>query len=149
MPFLKSQGQGFSNFPSLFSTMTDALLCIFLAQTSYILDKTSPLEWNFWTFEWLDENLPNSSCHIWNHKSVFLLNFVSLFNAMGDKFSVLFQLKLCLIFTKGAHHSATFQTSDCSVEILPNLYFDRLLFWKRIKFQQKKEWRSYVSWYQS
>ena len=62
----------------------------FLAQTSYTLDKNSPLEWNFWTFEWLGENSPNSSCHLWNHKSVFLLNLAQIFNAMGDKSSVLF-----------------------------------------------------------
>ena len=94
----------------------------FLAQTSYILDKNSPSEWNFSTFEWLGENSRNSSCHIWNCKSVFLLNFASLFNAMGHKSSVLFLLKFYLIFTKGAHHSAKFQTSDCWGEISPNLY---------------------------
>ena len=42
----------------------------------------------------MGENSPNSSCHIWNYKSVFLLKFPSLFNAMGDKSSVLFYLKL-------------------------------------------------------
>ena len=35
-----------------------------------------------------------------------------------------------MIFTKGAHHSAKFQTFDCSGEISPNLYFDRLLLLK-------------------
>ena len=70
--------------------------------------------------------------------SVFLLNFASLFNAMGDKSSVLFQLKLYLIFTKGAHHSAKFQTFDCSGEISPNLYFDRLLLLKVYKVSAKK-----------
>ena len=123
-------------------------LVFFLAQTSYTLDKNSPLEWDFQTFEWLGENSPNSSCHIWNHKSVFLLNFASLLNAMGDKSSVLFYLKLYLIFTKGSHHSAKFQTSDCSGKLWPNFYFDRLLFWKCIKFQLKKVWKSYVSWCQ-
>ena len=48
------------------------LLYIFLAQTSYTLDKNSPSKWNFWTFEWLGENSPNSSCHFWNQESVFL-----------------------------------------------------------------------------
>ena len=83
MPFLKPQCQGFSNFASQFSAMRDNSSLFFLAQTSYTLDKNSPLGWNFGTFEWLGENLPNSSCHIWNHKSVFLLNFASLFNTMG------------------------------------------------------------------
>ena len=40
----------------------------------------------------------------------FSLNFASLFNVMGDKSSVLFLLKLYMIFTKRAHHSAKFQT---------------------------------------
>ena len=45
-----------------------------------------------------------------------------------------------MIFTKGAHHSAKFQSFDYLGEILPNLYFDRLLLLK-IKFQLKKVWR--------
>ena len=39
----------------------------FLAQTFILWTKS-----NFQTFEWLDENLPNSLCHVWNYKSVFL-----------------------------------------------------------------------------
>ena len=43
-----------------------------------------------------------------------------------------------MIFTKGAHHSAKFQTFDCSGEISPNLYFDRLLLLKVYKVPAKK-----------
>ena len=32
----------------------------------------SPSKWNFQTFQWICENLPNSSCHVWNYKSGFL-----------------------------------------------------------------------------
>ena len=32
-----------------------------------------------------------------------------------------------MIWTNGSHESAKFQTFDCSLEISPNLYFDRLL----------------------
>ena len=39
-------------------------------------------------------------------------------------------MKLYIIFTKGAHHSAKFQTFDCSVEKSLNLYSERLLFLK-------------------
>ena len=46
-------------------------ITIFLVQTSCTLDKNSPSKWNFWTFEWLGKNSQNS-CHICNHKSVFL-----------------------------------------------------------------------------
>ena len=52
-----------------------------------------------------------------------------------------------MIFTKGAHQSAKFQTFGCSGEISPNLYFDRLLLLKVYKISAKKVQRSYVSWY--
>ena len=52
---------------------TPLLFCIFLAQTSYTLDKNSPSQWNFCIFKCLGENLPNFSCHIWNHKFFFKL----------------------------------------------------------------------------
>ena len=105
----------------------------FLAQTSYTLDKNSPLE--FWEIGWKLTKLLMSNLK--SHVS-FSLNFASLFSAMGDKSSVLFYLKLYLIFTKGAHHSAKFQTFDCSGEISPNLYFDRLLLLKVYKVSAKK-----------
>ena len=77
----------------------------------------------------------------------FSLNFASLFNLMGDKSSVL-SWNFNMIFTKGAHQSAKFQTFDCSGEVLQNLYFDRLLLLKVYKVSAKKVWRKYVSWYQ-
>ena len=43
-----------------------------------------------------------------------------------------------MIFTKGDHQSATFQTFDCSGEISPNFYFDRLLLLKIYKISVKK-----------
>ena len=49
-----------------------------------------------------------------------------------------------MIFTKGAHRSAKFQTFDCSGEISPNLYFDRLLLLKVYKISAKKVQRSYI-----
>ena len=52
-----------------------------------------------------------------------------------------------MIFTKEAYQSAKFQTFDCSGEISPNLYFDRLLLLKVYKISAKKVQRSYVSWY--
>ena len=44
----------------------------FFSLNLYTLDKKSPSKWNFQTFEWLGENSPNSLCHVWNYKSVFL-----------------------------------------------------------------------------
>ena len=43
-----------------------------------------------------------------------------------------------MIFTKGAQRSAKFQTLDCSGEISPNLYFDRLLLLELYKVSTKK-----------
>ena len=43
----------------------------FFSSNLYTLDKNSPSNWNFQTFEWLGENSPNSSRHVWNYKSVF------------------------------------------------------------------------------
>ena len=41
-------------------------------------------------------------------------------------------------FPKAAHHSAKFQTLDCSGEISPDMYFDRLLLMKVYKVSVKK-----------
>ena len=43
-----------------------------------------------------------------------------------------------MIFTKGAHHNAKFQTFDCSGEDSLNFYFDRLLLLKVYKASSKK-----------
>ena len=68
----------------------------------------------------------------------FSLIFASLFSAMIDRSSVLFKLKLYMIWTKAAHQMAKFQTFDCSREISANLYFDRLLLLKVYKIPAKK-----------
>ena len=52
-----------------------------------------------------------------------------------------------MIFTKGVHQSAKFRTFDCSGEIWPNLYVDRLLLLKVHKISTKKTKRIYVVWY--
>ena len=57
---------------------------------------------------------------------------------MRDNSSVLFQLKLYMIWTKGADQSAKVQTFDCSLEISSNLYFHWLLFLKLYKISAKR-----------
>ena len=47
-------------------------------------------------------------------------------------------MKLDIIFTRGAHHSAKFLTFDCSGEISPNFYLDRLFLLKVYKVSAKK-----------
>ena len=62
-----------------------------------------------------------------------------------EKLFCTFLAKLHMIWTKGAHQSAKFQTFDCSCKISPNLYFHRLLLLKVYKNVAKKVQRSYVS----
>ena len=50
-----------------------------------------------------------------------------------------------MILTEGTHDSAKFQTFDCSGEISPNLYFDRLLFLKVYKVSAKKKYGKNMS----
>ena len=70
--FWNHRVRAYSIFASLFRVIKDNSSVFFLAQTWHTLDKKSPSKWSFQTFEWLRENSPNSSCPIWNYKSVFL-----------------------------------------------------------------------------
>ena len=101
---------------------------------------------NFQIFECFNESSPNSSCQFWNHKVKAYSNLTSPFSVMRNKSSVQFQLKMYMLWTKGAHQSAKFQTFDCLRKISPNLYFDRLLLLKVYKILAEKVQRSYVSW---
>ena len=69
--------------------------------------------------------------------------------------SVSWQITLLYFFSwnfiwfgqKGAYQNAKFQTFDCSREMSPNFYFDRLLLLKVYKILTKKVQRSYISWH--
>ena len=54
-----------------------------------------------------------------------------------------------MIWTNVVHQSAKFETFDCSREISPNLYFDRLLLLKVHKIVAKKVQKSYISRHQT
>ena len=70
--------------------------------------------------------------------SKFSLNFALLFNVATGHSSVLFYLKLFMIWRKENHQSAKFQTFECSREIWLNLYFDRILLLQFYKISVKK-----------
>ena len=72
------------------------------------------------------------------HKVRVYSNIAPFSSVMADKSSVLFLAGALCVFTKGAHHNAKYQTFDCSDEISPNLYFDRLLLLKVYKVSAKK-----------
>ena len=74
--------------------------------------------------------VPSTDCFksIASHKKcIFLKNellFGSLFSVMRCNSSVLFLLKLFMVWTKGAYQSTNFQTSDCSRKYYSNsLYY--------------------------
>ena len=50
----------------------------------------------------------------------FSSNFASLFIVTRHNSSVIFHLNICMLWTKGAHQSPSFQTFDCSHENKPN-----------------------------
>ena len=61
---LKPQIQGLFQFCINVQCHERLLLCIYVAQTLYTLDKKSASKRNVETFEWLSENSPNCSCHV-------------------------------------------------------------------------------------
>ena len=79
---------------------------------------------NFWVVGWKFTKFLISYLKL---QISFSLNFASFCSVMRDNSSVLFYLKLYMIWTKRAHQRAKIQTFDCSHKISPNLYFDRFL----------------------
>ena len=69
---------------------------------------------DFWVVGW---NFAKFLMLYFKPQVSFSLNFAPLFSVMRDDSSILFQLKLYMIWTKGADQSAKFQTFDCSREI--------------------------------
>ena len=94
----------YSNFTSLFSVMKDNSPVFFLVQTSYVGQK-EPIELkfsDFWVIGW--RFTKSYKCET---TSQFFLNFASLLMLQVYS-SVLFKLKLYMIWTKGTHQSAKF-----------------------------------------
>ena len=97
-----------------------APLCFFSSHLIYFEQK-EPIEvkfWDFWVVGWKSPNL------YLKPKVSFSLNFVSLFSVLRD------------------NSCAKSQTFDCSHEISPNVYFDRVLLLKVYKTSAKKVQRS-------
>ena len=113
---------------------------IYFGQKEHIKVKCS----DFWVDGWKFTKLLISCL---KPQVSFSLNFASLLSVTRDNSFVLFQLKLYMIWTKEVHQSARFETFDCSRELSPNLYFDRLLLLKVYKISAKNVHRSYVSWH--
>ena len=61
---------------------------------------------NFETFECFGKNLPNSSCHFPNHKSVFLQILHDSSVSWNITLLYVFKVKRCILCTKGTNQSA-------------------------------------------
>ena len=103
------------------------LVYIILAQTLHTFDKNIPKKCKFSDCSLIKLKFIKYLLSCFKQKVSFSLNFGWLFSVMRDNSSVLLLLKLYVIWTKGPHRNAKFQTFDCSRKISPNLYFDRLL----------------------
>ena len=121
----------YSNFASLFSVMKDDS-GIFLAQTSYTLDKNSPPKPNFWTFEWLGGLKFTKFLMSYLKLQVsFSLNFGSLFN-----FSVFFLAKnLYDFYKRSSSKLETFRLSVAQVKFHQICTLMGSFCWKYINFQ--------------
>ena len=113
----------YSNFASMFIVMKNNSSVFFALNLIYIGQK-EPIEKKFSDFCVVGLKFLMSYL---KPQVILSINFASPFSVMKDNSSVLFQLQLCMIWTKGAHQSAKCQTFNCSREGSPNLYFHRLL----------------------
>ena len=82
MSILKLQVNSSSNFALFFIVMARNSSVEFKLILFLLWIKGSHENFNFETFNCSGENLPYSSCHFLNHKSVFFSNFASTFSVM-------------------------------------------------------------------
>ena len=107
--FWNHKVQVYSNFVSLFSVTKDNSSVFFYLKPSCSGQK-EPIEVkfsDFWVFGWKFTKVLMAYLKL---QISFSLNFASLFSVMRDNSSLLFKLKLYMIWTKGAHQSTRFQT---------------------------------------
>ena len=96
------------------SFFTTQLLCMFLAQTLHIFQKSTTSKWKFSDFSLLRLKFTKFLMLFFKWKVSFSSKFGSFFSVMRDNSSVLFRLKLYMLLTKLAHQNVNFQTCHCS-----------------------------------
>ena len=109
MSFFETKRQFSSNFEALSSVMKDNSSILFHLKL-YRLSIKEPIKLkfsDFWVVEWKFNKFFMSCLKL---QASFSLNFASLLSVTRDNSSVLFWLKLHMIWTKGADQSAKFQT---------------------------------------
>ena len=107
-------------------------------------DKDGPSNWKFWTFNCLGKSSLNSSCHIWNYKSVFLYNLhqssmpreITLMNFLSWNFILFLQEELIKV--------QNFRLSTAQVKFHQICTLIGSFFLKVYKVSTKKAQRNYV-----
>ena len=118
------------------------LLCIFVAQTFYTLNKKSSWNRNFQTFEWLGENPPNYSCRVWKHNSVF---FLTLHHSSVSWGITLLYISAEMLHNKDKRNLSKCKVTTAHVKFLQICTLIGSICWKYIKFQLKK-YRGFMSY---
>ena len=96
------------------TTVLQLLQRIYLTLLSIICGKIHQIPYVL--FEAISHYSRHNSSVIFGIRSQFFFKLCPLFIVMRHNSYVLFHLRLHTVWTKGAHHSAYFQTFDCSHE---------------------------------
>ena len=106
MSVLNWQVHSSSNFASFFSVITYTSSVSLWLMYFLLWTKASHENTNSNTFKYSDKNLPNSSCHFPNHKSVFLQILHDSSVSWNITLLYVFKVKRCILCTKGTNQSA-------------------------------------------
>ena len=120
MSFLKAQVSFPSNFASIFSAIKHNSSVLFSSNIIYFGQKQPIKVQIFEIFECLGQNLSNSSCHFWKHKSVFLQTLYQSW--MPSNITLLYFLSSNIIYFDQKHPIKVyiFKIFECSGQNLLN-----------------------------
>ena len=104
----------------------------------HTLDKNSPPKRNFQTFEWLGKNSPNFSCHIWNHRSVFLETLLHSSVSWEITHMYFFSWHFIWFGQKEPIKVQNIKLSTAHVKFYQLCFLIGSFCWKYIKFQLKR-----------
>ena len=93
------------------------LLCIFLAEYLYAIDKSSASKSKSSDLPLLASKFTKFIVSFFESKIQFFSNFAALSSVMKDNSSVLFHLKLYRVLTKGTHQKQNFRLSTARIKI--------------------------------
>ena len=100
MSFFKAQVSSSSNFILFFSVMTHNSSALFLTQTYYTFNKSSTIKCKFSDLPLLAFKFTKFQMSLLEPRVSFSSNFTSLFSVMRHNSSVLFHLKLNMLWKK-------------------------------------------------